>query len=479
MTSTSLTGRGDEAPTLGAAGVRSMTRDVDRWLRFRATQLRVTGFQAAVLFGDEILLSSAWGMADVERAVPMTTQHLFRIASHSKTFTATAVMQLLERGTLRLDDRVDQWLPELASPDPQLESASDVVSDATTFGALTLRDLLSHSGGVIRDGHDGDFWQLTMPFPDEAELLRIVADDSVVLPSNERFKYSNIGFSVLGLVIARAAGTSYHEFVTESIIDRLGLDDTGPEYDPARADQFAAGHTASIFGDRQRLDHCDTAAMASATGFYSTASDVCRYASAHFLGDRRLLSDASKRQMQRPAVDVGPGEGRYGLGFEIADVGGRRMLGHGGGYPGHITSTLFDPVEGLAVSVLTNSIDGPARELLLGALAIIELAKGGTADGPAVEPAVSDRFVGRFASIWSVVDVVAAGTGLVCLSPGLADPTINHVRFDVVDDDTLRVVGGGGYGSRGELWRYERAADGEVTSVRAGAVTMRPFELPA
>ena len=65
----------------------------------------------------------------------------------------------------------------------------------------------------------------------------------------------------------------------------------------------------------------------------------------------------------------------------------------------------------------------------------------------------------------------------MCLSPGLAAPTINHVTFDVVDDDTQRVVGGGGYGSRGELWRDERNADGLVTSVRAVASTLRPFEL--
>ena len=410
MTTTTLTGTGGEAPTLTIGGVRAIAGDVDRWLRFRATQLRVPGFQAAVLYGDEIVLSSAWGMADLDEAVPMTADHLFRIASHSKTFTATAVMQLAEHGSLRLDDRVDRGSPKSPPTPPATDDAS--------FGALTLRDLLSHSGGVIRDGRDGDFWQLDAPFPDEAELLRIVADDSLILPSNERFKYSNIGYSVLGLVIARASGTSYHDVVTASIVDRLGLQHTGPEYDPARSDEYAAGYTALVFGDRRRLEHCDTAAMASATGFYSTAADVCRYASAHFLGDDRLLTDASKRMMHRPAVDIGPGEGRYALGFEVTDVDDRRMLGHGGGYPGHITSTLFDPVERLAVSVLTNAIDGPARELLLGALRIIELSKGWSKDSPAVEPDVAARFVGRFASIWSVVDVVAAGTGSSCLTPG-------------------------------------------------------------
>ena len=100
--------------------------------------------------------------------------------------------------------------------------------------------------------------------------------------------------------------------------------------------------------------------MASATGFYSTASDVVRYASAHFPDDDRLVNDDAKRLLQRTEWEVEGTDTSYGLGFGDRTIGDRRVLGHGGGYPGHITRTFFDPVDRLAVSVLTNAIDGPA-----------------------------------------------------------------------------------------------------------------------
>src|ERR687898_490368 len=104
------------------------------WWAYRAEKDRVPGIQAAVLLGDEVLHSSACGVADAAAGTPLTTAHRFRIASHSKTFTATAVVQLAERGALRLDDTVAAHLPELA---------------AEPVGAVTLRELLAHGGGVI------------------------------------------------------------------------------------------------------------------------------------------------------------------------------------------------------------------------------------------------------------------------------------------------------------------------------------------
>ena len=112
-----------------------------RWLEFRLGAERVPGVQAAVLHGDEVVLSVAHGVADVSTGEPLTDGHLFRIASHSKTFTATAVMQLVQAGSLRLDDRVGELIVELAS---------------SPIAAVTVRELLSHAGGVVRDGSDGE-----------------------------------------------------------------------------------------------------------------------------------------------------------------------------------------------------------------------------------------------------------------------------------------------------------------------------------
>jgi CubicO group peptidase (beta-lactamase class C family) len=183
-------------PAAGAAGARCTGGDLVR---------RRAG--AVVRGGRGRLLTHA----------PLSTEHLFRVASHSKTFTATAVFQLLEAGRLRLDDAASTWLPFL---------------DGSPIAGVTVRQLLAHTSGIIRDGKDSDYWQLARPCPDAAELREISLDDAAVLPPAERFKYSNIAYSLLGSVIEAASGQPYNTYVTEQIVVRLGLRNTGPELDP-------------------------------------------------------------------------------------------------------------------------------------------------------------------------------------------------------------------------------------------------------
>lgn len=435
---------------------------IDSWLGFRQRYLRIPGIQAAILFGDELVMAGAYGHADVEKGIALTTRHLFRVASHSKTFTGTAVLQLVESGRLRLDDRLGDWLAFVA------EASSPLAQ-------VTLRELLSHSGGVTRDGHDADFWQLREPFLDEIGLRKVVTDGADVLPTNERFKYSNIAYALLGLVITAASGRPYNEYVTREIVGRLGLANTGPELDQSRMNEYAAGYSALAYAEeRVPIDHVDTRAMSPATGFYSTAEDLCRYAAAHFLGDTRLLSDAAKRLMQHEWWSVeGTTDESYGLGFSIVKVGERRLVGHSGGYPGHSTRTVFDPADRLAVSVLTNAIDGGPGDLAKSAVKIIDLA---TKQESEVEPA-KERFCVRLANLWGVVDVALLGGRLLLLDPSAGDPTESCTELSVEDDATLRVVKGPGYGAVGERMRYAFGADGSVSYVRgAGGMTWWPLE---
>lgn len=439
------------------AAVADVGRYFDSWLEFRCRFERVPGVQAALLHDDVIVMSSAHGVSSLDRGDAMTERHLFRIASHSKTFTATAVMQLVERGLVRLDDTVGHWIPELAS---------------SAISTVTLRELLSHSSGLVRDGWDGDFWQLFRAFPDRDELLQIATDRADVLPRNERFKYSNIGFSIAGLVIEAASGQPYNAYVSEHIVDRLGLLDTAPELDPTRADDYAGGHSARSYADeRMAIDHVDTGAMPAATGFSSTASDLVRYVSAHFDGDDRLLGAETKRQMQHAAWDVAGGDTSYGLGFAISSIGERRVLGHGGGYPGHITRTFFDPTGRLAVSVLTNAIDGPALGWATAAFRLLDLATDHAPDDQHDATDGIDRsgFCGRFANLWGVFDVVQLGGSLFRIDPTQADPGLAPARLEVLDESRLRIADDTGYGSYGERLEYEFAPDGSVVSVRGGS----------
>jgi len=441
--------------------IRAAAAYIDSWLAFRQRYLRVPGVQAAILVEDELVLSTAHGHADVASATELTPTHLFRIASHSKTFTATAVMQLVESGAVRLDDPLKSHLPW--------------ITGAPKVADISVREVLGHASGLFRDGDDGDFWQLTRPFPDEDELRALITDESAILPPNERFKYSNIGYSLLGLVIAAAAGIPYNDYVTRNIVERLELRDTYPELAAERIADYATGYTGiSYRADRIPIDHVDTRGMSAATGFTSTAADVCRYAAAHFFGDDRLIGDASKRLMQHQewTVDEGGKDG-YGLGLGINTVGERRLVGHGGGYPGHSTRTMLDPKERIAVSVLTNAIDGPAQELADGVFKLIDLAEKST-DEPV--GADADRFCGRFANIWGVIDIARLGDQLLVLSPARPDPAESPSELRVESDDRLRVVKSLGYGAPGEAYQFDFDGDAVRSINGAGGMTFYPIE---
>ncbi|GAB47483.1 serine hydrolase domain-containing protein [Mobilicoccus pelagius] len=464
--------------------VRDSAEALTAWVDLRRRQLRVPGVQVCIRVGEGIGVSAAFGSADVENDVPLTTRHLFRVASHSKTFTATAAMQLREDGVLGLDDRVARWVPELADH---------------ALGSVTVRELLGHQAGIVRDGEDADFWQHLGDFPTVEELLARLPGEGRVLEPNTHFKYTNVGYSLLGIVVARAAGSSYEEAVRSRILDPLGLSRVHVDIDDVPTEECAWGHSGLFGRDEDEppfvLANPSTFGMAPATGFVACAEDLSAYAAAHALGDDRLLTDASKRLMQRDEsilVVDGKEQGRYGLGLILDEIGGRRIVGHSGGFPGFITRTLVDPVTGLVVCVLTNQTGGPAAELATGLLKLIDLAAreamptddeaaarslpAGAPLGSAPQDAAAagidpESFTGRFVCSWGYLDIRMLGDRLVAYSPDSPDPTFEHQDLRIVDADTLTARPQDGFGAPGELWHVARDDAGAPVAVRSGGVT--------
>lgn len=433
------------------------------WLAYRKWYLRVPGVQVAVRRDGEVIVDLALGRADLERGTALSTGHLFRVASHSKTFTAVAVLQLVAQQRLRLDDALAVHLPELVG---------------TPVGNRTLGELLAHGGGVIRDGEDGDFWQHGHPFPDRAELVRVATrPGAAVIARNERFKYSNIAYGLIGMVLETLTGRAFAELVRDAIIGPLGLVDSGGEYDPARAADYAAGHSAlSTASERRVLGHVDTGALAAATGCYATAADLTAFYDALRPGHDRLLGADGLRQLRHWQWEIKPGERRYGLGVFVDTIAETELFGHTGGYPGHITCTHAETAGPDVVSVLTNAVDGPASPLAAGWFHLRHLGRTAT-HTPAPR---GTRFTGRFASLWDVTDVVELDDRLFAIDPTAPQPAEDAVPLDVLDDHTLRIAGGRGGNSYGESMRYEFAADGSVVSLRGeSGMTLRPFRVPA
>ena len=263
------------------------------------------------------VLLGASGFADLEAGTPVdaaTTR--FRCASITKTFTATLVLQQVERGRLRLDDAGD-GAPRVDQGDP-----------ATT--ALTLRHLLMHAGSVNRDGSN-DWSDRTMPDADalRAELRRSAAFGEPA----ERFRYSNLGYALLGEVLEAVTARRFAALLGRDVAKRLGLDATTGDLTPGARRELATGYYATWPSEAPRpAAHVEARAIAPAGGLVSTVVDLLEYQHAHLPGDPRLLSELSKREMQRPQWQR-RGEPHYGLGWMTWTTGSLDLVGHSGGTP--------------------------------------------------------------------------------------------------------------------------------------------------
>jgi CubicO group peptidase (beta-lactamase class C family) len=297
---------------------------------------------------------------------------VFRIASMTKSFTAAAVLALRDDGTLRLDDPVGLLVPEL-------RRMRQVSADAPD---ITVRHLLTMTAGFPTDDPWGDRQQ-GLPLAEFAALLRHGVRQAWA--PGTVFEYSNLGYALLGQVVAAAAGASYQDVVASRLLGPLGLDRTGYEladFDPAglaRGYQRGAAGWAELVPD-------GNGAFAPMGGVFSCVRDLARWvtglaagfpAGAEADGGPHPLRRASRREMQLPQVAIRPypalplpgGAGlgsqfSYGFGLFIEEhPAWGRLVFHGGGYPGFGSHMRWHPASGLAVVVLANSTYAAAHPL--------------------------------------------------------------------------------------------------------------------
>lgn len=351
-------------PGIDRKAVQDVAAMLPTWLETVRHLRRQSGIQVAIWHDGELACEVAVGEADAEQGVALLPSHRLRIASHSKMFTALAVMRLVDQGRLRLDDTLGERVAELAgSP----------VADRT------LRDLLSHSAGLSRDSADARWWRLGAPFPDRARLLEIARTTAAVTDPGVHLQYSNIGYGLLGLVIEEATGADFAAAVTELVLDPVGIDGIGPDLPegaagPEAADGFAPGHSSLLHGPRRIIEQIPTGALAAATGFWASAGSIASF-TGRALTTGGLLTPGSLREMRRRVWTLRDG-GHYGLGLQEGRLHGFTVIGHSGGFPTGLSRTWAAPAERLVVSVIGTAVDAPSSEIAQGVLGLLALAAG-------------------------------------------------------------------------------------------------------
>ena len=440
--------------------VQGAQRLFSAWLAARIENRGLPGVVVAVVADQELVWAKGFGHANVAAKTPMTPETKFRMASHSKLFTATAIMQLREQGKVRLDDPVSQHVSWF-----RVKPAGD------DDGPITVEQLLSHSSGLPREA---DAHWTTLDFPTADEVRALLANREAAFAPSVRWKYSNLAYTIAGAVVEQASGMSWADYVTRNIFQPLGM--TSSSVDRNVEGLATAYNRRMPDGTREVLPFTDSRGMAAATGITSNAIDMAKFVSAQFRagprGGNRILSTGSLREMHRVRSLENNWTSGTGIGFGVNRVNNRTYIGHGGGYPGYTTQTLIDPETKVGVVVLTNSGDGGpgdiARQLMTTVGSVVGKSAAAATPKPktvAWDPAWA-RFAGKYRGRGGDTHIVVVNNKLVMFG-GNAANLENLASLEPIGEGHFRLVSSSGGGPVGEVVRFVEEG-GRVTRMITG-----------
>lgn len=301
----------------------------------------IVGVSIGIAIDGEIVFAEGFGHADAARSVPASAETVYDIASVGKQFTAVAILRLVERGELSLDQRVRTLVTGL--PD--------------NFPDATIEQLLRHTSGFV----SGDLDELNPP--DDYTLPRYGAElltdaelqtGSTQFGENETWVYSNAGYLVLGMVVEAAAGERYDRFVRREILGMLTPHAMFVcEYPPEAIGSQRLRRTAEGVAP---VPYIDMSAWGGQGSINSSVLDLLRYSDA--LNDHRLIDKGSLEMMRSPSVvrgEHGTAEIPYGMGQRLGALEGHHKVGHTGTFDGGSAALVYYPEAGLEIAVLSNT----------------------------------------------------------------------------------------------------------------------------
>jgi CubicO group peptidase (beta-lactamase class C family) len=284
----------------------------------------------------EVIFEHSFGLADVEGNVPCTPETNFRLASVSKQFTATAVLLLVDRGKIALDDKLTKFFPGFPK-----------------YGdAITVKDLLIHTSGL--PAYEDLIPKGTTLQLDDLDVLHLLMDTKEPrFAAGEKFEYSNSGYTLLGLIVEVAAQKPFHDFLASEIFRPLGMNHS-VMYQRGLNDitHRAYGHQRRD-GKWERADQSLTSAVRGDGGVYSSLRDYHKWLKG--IDERKLLSKASYTAMFSPQVKTNRDDSHYGYGWFIDEYRGEPRIHHNGDTRGFRECSQRFPKRDAAVFIQFNS----------------------------------------------------------------------------------------------------------------------------
>jgi CubicO group peptidase (beta-lactamase class C family) len=364
------------APLLAQNSLDSLLRTLPKTCASLMQQRGWPSLSIAIVLDQQIVFSQAFGYADVDKKIPATTRTIYRVASMTKLFAATMLMQLAERGKLNLNDPLVNYIPEYK---PKY---------LPNTGPTTLRQLATHTAGLHVDAAQG-FWhylsnlEWVVSQGKEKIVWGVTKDDllstlhrvEIEYTPNVYPHYSNFGYQLLGIALENAAHEPFEKYIKANILNPLDMKDSNFKLSGEQQSRFAVGYTY-LEPDFQRYlaPDWDLSVLKYSGGLYSTPEDMAHFISFQFRdgmnGDQTILSGDGLRFMRTPQTLRDPhSDDTYGIGWAMYDYEGHPIIAHAGGHWGFSAKAEVLRDKKLGVVIMTNcnypqGNIGPEKDLI-------------------------------------------------------------------------------------------------------------------
>lgn len=318
------------AQTLPEAKTQKIETEIAAWM----AKSKAPALSVAVVAGDKLIWSKGYGAANLETQTAARTDTVYRLASITKSVTAIAVMQLVEKGKIDLDAPVQKYCP--AYPEKQW--------------TITPRQLLVHFAGVRHNKLDEIF--STKHYSTINDAVAAFKDDALLHEPETKYFYSTPGYVLLGCAIEGASGASYLDYIKENIFKPAGMKQTQADDVFTIIPNRAAGYRTAFSGAIQNAPLHDTSIKIPAGGLVSTVEDMARFAIA--VNTNQLVkAETLEKMWTKPKTRDGK-ESNYAYGFLVAEENGQKQITNDGSQAGTRTYLLMLPKEKFAVILMTN-----------------------------------------------------------------------------------------------------------------------------
>lgn len=437
---------------------------LELWIDAQMEYRELPGMSIGIVYDQELIYAKGFGYSNLEQKTSATPQTVYRIASITKTFTATALMQLRDEGKLSLDDPIKKYLPWF--------SIKNSFPDAPE---ITIRQLITHTSGLPREAAF-PYWT-DRNFPSLEEIATTLPNQEMIYASETEYKYSNLGLALAGEIVSVVSGMPYYEYIKENIFDPLKMKSSRVFLSEKEKGEIATPYTKRLSdGTREVMPFTDSKGLTPAANISSNVVDLSQYISLQFSNGEKegiqILKGSTLREMHRVQWLHDSWTSGQGLGFRVWKQGDNTAVGHGGWVAGNRTQISFIPKEKVGVIVMTNSDDGSpnffASRILSQFTPILSKAFDEEKPSPKFDPSWK-KFVGTYIDpSYYETEILIFNNSLIM--NGYSFPPEDNPASEIVvlypeGKNTFRRSGENG---NGELVVFELDENGKVVRVKTG-----------